>query len=189
MIYFFLTLFVIVITPVPWWLILFHILVQKESRILAYLSYFSVCLVWVILGYFLFQHQDLLFGHKFLPNIFSRIIGIIFFAMAVIVDWNVIKTLGLKRLAMLPEFNRQDEAENFVATGIYRYSRHPRYVEYMLISTSAGFFFGYWFMFGFLAYLVMSFWLATIAEEAELIKRFGDSYRDYRKKVPRFFIC
>lgn len=184
----FLTLFIVVVGTIPWWLILFHYLAPHPSKTVRKVSYYGVIGVWVVLAFFAFQHQDFFFELKFVPNMLTRGLGIIFIILAGIIDWNVIKTLGLKRLAMVPELKQEKISEDFVATGIYHYSRHPRYVEYMLISIAAGLFFGYLFMFGFLVYLLASYWWATRAEEAELIKRFGEPYREYQKKVPRFFI-
>ena len=38
------------------------------------------------------------------------------------------------------------------------------------------------FLLGFDEYVFLSFWLATYFEEAELVQRFGQAYRDYQKR-------
>lgn len=183
-----LTLFLSVITPIPWWLALFHSVVRQKSKTVTTVCYFSIFGVIIVLAWWAFGHQDLFFGSRFTPTIVTRALGVLLFVSAFVVDRSVMKMLGLKRLAMIPEFHQEKGDQTFVATGIYRYSRHPRYVEYMLIALSTGLFFGYLFMFGYFIYLVLAFWVATNAEEAELIARFGDAYREYQKKVPRFFL-
>jgi len=180
--------FIVGIAPVPWWLIAFHHVVQRHSRKMAIVSYASILLFWVVLGYVAVSHRDFIFGNHFTPTILTQAVGFIFIVLAGIVDWQVIKVLGVKRLLMFVEFNQEKTSDHFVESGIYKYARHPRYVEYMLISASIGLFFGYIFLFYYLAYLVLAFWIATAVEEQELVERFGDTYRNYRKRVPRFFI-
>lgn len=76
-------------------------------------------------------------------------------------------------------------------SGIYRYSRHPMYV--------GGFFFfsglcligwstSVWsivFLTLFLFYVPFTHWTALL-EESFLMKKYGDSYRGYMNKVPRY---
>ncbi len=188
MIHFLITLLVVVMAPIPWWLMLFHFFIQRGQKQFAKIAYFSIIIILLLLGYFVFKNNHFIFDYTFFPTLLTKIGGGIFFLLAVIVDWQVIKTFGYKRLAMLPEFRGQNDMTHFVATGIYQYGRHPRYVEYMLASMAAGLFFGNIFMLVFTVYLFISFWLATSVEERELISRFGDTYLEYQKQVKRFFI-
>jgi protein-S-isoprenylcysteine O-methyltransferase Ste14 len=72
------------------------------------------------------------------------------------------------------------------ADGLYRYSRHPQYVGYvvatvggMLIPASR------WVVPLLGIYLL--WWLALpLAEEPWLVEQFGDDYERYRERVPRF---
>ncbi len=74
-----------------------------------------------------------------------------------------------------------------VVSGIYGYSRNPIYVSDLLILL------GLFFFSGELALLIYTgvFWLAihcfTIwVEEPSLMRRFGDEYRAYMERVPRW---
>lgn len=180
--------FVSVISLVPWWLMVFHACVKNGYKALSYFIYVSIVPLAVGVAYYLFHHSYILFSYQFSENFFFKCLGVMFFMVVMVMDFQVMKMLGLKRLAMLPEFTREQGPKTFVAQGVYKYCRHPRYVEYMLVSLSVGLFFGYAFFIYFFVYLIFSFWLATELEEAELVDHFGESYRDYQKQVRRFFI-
>jgi protein-S-isoprenylcysteine O-methyltransferase Ste14 len=108
--------------------------------------------------------------------------------LAAIIDIQVIKHLGLKKLICVTELKQKKEKSNLITSGIYKYSRHPRYVEYPLWFLGLGLILRYWFLILFSVYIFIGLWAASYFEEKELIKRFGNSYIEYRKKVPRFFI-
>lgn len=72
---------------------------------------------------------------------------------------------------------------------IYSVLRHPTYAGALIVGLGGTFFI--FTGFSFLAYLVFlgAFYIhIRFIEERELIKRFGNSYSDYRKKVPAFFV-
>ena len=188
LVHFLISLFVVFFTAIPLWLCLFHWATHQKWMKTARVIYFSLPLAWIGVGYYLFLHPEFLFEPHFQPNLFTRGVGLILFVFALIIDVNVIKTFGFRRLAMLPEFKQEKSTEPFVATGIYERARHPRYAEYVLIALSVGFFFGYTMMFGYAVYLLGSFWIATLFEELELVSRFGQAYKDYQKRVKRFFV-
>ncbi len=79
---------------------------------------------------------------------------------------------------------KSDEGESFKAEGILKHIRHPLYSATILITL------GFWLFIPnvttlvsvgcILLYLVIGIPL----EERKLIRKFGDAYRDYRKRVP-----
>lgn len=77
--------------------------------------------------------------------------------------------------------------KKMVVKGIYKHIRNPIYIGYILI------FFGYFFLFG--HFLLFAYSLVVViglhfyvllVEEPELKKRFGKTYLDYVKQVPRW---
>ena len=75
-----------------------------------------------------------------------------------------------------------------VSSGLYRISRHPQIVMASLVLLGACVAVGSW---SALLLLLLSRFLAhfsILAEEEVCIKRYGDSYRDYLARVPRYFI-
>jgi len=75
----------------------------------------------------------------------------------------------------------------FVDYGPYRFVRNPMYTGIAMVGISLGLAMGTWLLP--LAAVLMFTLLAlrTRTEERYLIERFGDQYRDYMKRVGRFF--
>jgi len=73
-----------------------------------------------------------------------------------------------------------------VTTGIYRYVRHPLYTIGSSMFISFGIMADNWFIaaLGILAFIAMA--IRTPKEEANLIEKFGDEYREYMKITGRF---
>ncbi len=80
---------------------------------------------------------------------------------------------------------KDSETRILVITGPYKYCRNPMIFGYILIWVGFGFFFNsYTLLLGFsllVAALLILF--VKIWEEKDLESRFGESYRDYKKKV------
>lgn len=82
-------------------------------------------------------------------------------------------------------FSAQQKGE-LASSGPYKYIRHPQYVAFLLI------------LFGFLVQwptiltvlmfpvIIFMYWRLSIAEEHEAITDFGDEYRQYEARTPRF---
>jgi protein-S-isoprenylcysteine O-methyltransferase Ste14 len=73
-----------------------------------------------------------------------------------------------------------------VTSGPYRWVRHPLYTVGSIIFISFGMMADNWFIavLGMLAFLVMA--MRTPKEEANLIEKFGDEYREYMKTTGAF---
>jgi len=74
-----------------------------------------------------------------------------------------------------------------VTIGPYRWVRHPFYVSFALAVLSNSLATANWFLFGMGAAAFVMLYLRTRIEEACLIERFGDDYRNYMKRTGRFF--
>lgn len=73
-----------------------------------------------------------------------------------------------------------------VTNGIYRWVRHPLYTIGSSLFISFGMMADNWFIaaLGILAFIAMA--IRTPKEEANLIEKFGDEYREYMKRTGRF---
>ena len=73
-----------------------------------------------------------------------------------------------------------------IMKGLYRYSRHPMYVTYFLISLGTSIATASWL---FMLFLIL-FTVGTVSfadfEEKGLLDQFGEVYRDYRGRTPRW---
>ena len=73
-----------------------------------------------------------------------------------------------------------------VDSGVYSIVRHPQYLAGLLINAGAVLITWHWLviLLG-IASIWMYWWSATVEEEANLAK-FGEVYREYQERVPRF---
>jgi len=97
-----------------------------------------------------------------------------------------VQVFGLDNLSLLYVYFPQDS--RLVQADVYSVLRHPVYsailrIVFALILLNGSVFALFA---GLVAPLTMTLWLRW-AEETELIERFGESYRQYRKHVPAFF--
>jgi protein-S-isoprenylcysteine O-methyltransferase Ste14 len=80
-----------------------------------------------------------------------------------------------------------DPPRKLIISGFYRYVRNPIYVGVLLIFLGHFLWFGYWAL---LMYAIVSFLgvhaFVVLYEEPTLKRKFGPSYEDYLKRVPRW---
>jgi protein-S-isoprenylcysteine O-methyltransferase Ste14 len=73
-----------------------------------------------------------------------------------------------------------------VTKGIYRYSRHPMYIGHSLILIGVGIASVSWvFLLFSIVYSIISF-VCAVAEERYCLEKYGDAYREYMERTPRW---
>lgn len=81
-----------------------------------------------------------------------------------------------------------EEPMKMVSSGIYRYSRNPMYIGVITTVAGQGIFFQYSSLLWYALSLFVVFNFAVIfIEEPHLEKKFGEEYRNYRKRTRRWF--
>jgi protein-S-isoprenylcysteine O-methyltransferase Ste14 len=80
-----------------------------------------------------------------------------------------------------------DPPKELVVQGLYRYVRNPMYIGILSILLGEAVLFASWWLFEYTAIVFCLFFLFVLFyEEPALKKRFGESYREYCKNVPRW---
>ena len=80
-----------------------------------------------------------------------------------------------------------DPPKEIVATGFYRYVRNPMYVGVLAIIIGHFLWFGFWNLLIYAAIVFLAFHaFVTYYEEPTLRRKFGASYENYLKHVPRW---
>jgi protein-S-isoprenylcysteine O-methyltransferase Ste14 len=75
---------------------------------------------------------------------------------------------------------------SIVTTGLYRYSRNPIYVAFVITGAGIGLAFNTWWMFlSVLAFILIANKLVIEKEEKYLERKFGEPYLDYRRETRR----
>ena len=75
-----------------------------------------------------------------------------------------------------------------VTRGLYRISRHPQIVSTTTIVLGICLAIGSWFVFFVLAIAKLFEHYGILAEEEACLRQYGDSYKLYLKKIPRYFL-
>lgn len=121
---------------------------------------------------------------------YTHIVQIVLFGAAMLFfvmgtkNYDMLQFLGISQLKQNNPSGGIGQSGSFKQTGILRYIRHPWYLATILILWAVG-----------LNGLVMSklimnsvltlyVIIGTILEEKKLVSEFGDTYKEYQKKVP-----
>ena len=81
---------------------------------------------------------------------------------------------------------RRESQGKLVTTGIYKYVRHPQYIGFLLLTF--GMLLEWPTIFTVLLWpaLVVVYWRLAKEEDKEIEERFGEEFREYKRKVPGF---
>jgi len=114
------------------------------------------------------------------PFIYLLVTGLLLFSRAV-------STFGLDYLALVYVYFPGEG--RLVNSEIYSALRHPVYSGVLRIALALGLWRGTWESLVLAVIMPLGLWgWITFIEEPELIERFGEGYRDYRRRVPAFFV-
>ncbi len=179
------------ITIILWTVIpLFWIPVHGLSKIfkrLGLLTYIMPLITWLPLAYLIYQNRIFILQYKIGIPVSLKIIGIILLTTGTLLHIWTGKLLGPWGLVGLPEISAIIKSR-FVREGPFSVVRHPTYLAHTLM------FSGIFlmtevlivFILTLLDFILINFLIIPL-EERELLIRFGEEYRLYIKKVPRFF--
>lgn len=120
------------------------------------------------------------------PNVMSVCLGAALLGAGLWLFWRSHADLGRNWSPSL----EIREAQHLVAHGIYRSIRHPMYAAIWLLAAAQALLVPNWISgpAGLLAFGTM-YWLRVPREEAMLVERFGDAYREYASRTGRVSPC
>jgi protein-S-isoprenylcysteine O-methyltransferase Ste14 len=125
-------------------------------------------------------------GERVLPREIALVPVLYLLASGVILWVRAIIAFGIHNLSLLYVYYPSES--RLVQSNVYSVLRHPVYSAVFRIIFALVLWNGSAFalLAGCVAPLAMTVWLRWV-EEAELIERFGEGYRDYRRRVPALF--
>lgn len=85
------------------------------------------------------------------------------------------------------EVYRARQEDRLVTGGLYRYVRHPQYTGLFIALFGEGVV--HWptiFSVGLLPLIILAYYFLARKEERDMIRHFGETYRDYMSRVPMF---
>jgi protein-S-isoprenylcysteine O-methyltransferase Ste14 len=86
----------------------------------------------------------------------------------------------------LPELSPGKYSGRLLTDGIYARIRHPRYVEVVLFTAAYAFLANYVGAYVATALTIPALYVTVLIEERELRDRFGATFEEYARRVPRF---
>jgi len=75
-----------------------------------------------------------------------------------------------------------------VTSGLYRFSRHPQQFMISVAFLGISIAMGSWIALGLMGIAVLGGHARVVAEEKACLEKYGESYREYVERVPRYFL-
>lgn len=119
--------------------------------------------------------------------VLKEAIAVVCLVTGVLISTRALHTFGIDYMVVLylyfPKESKVQQNE------IYSVLRHPTYAGAILICLGGAFFTFTLLSFAAFAIFLLGFYVHVyFVEERELIERFGEAYRNYRRKTPAFFV-
>ena len=95
---------------------------------------------------------------------------------------------SLKKHGDVPPGGSYMQTARVVDRGLFALIRHPQYLGYVLFCVTFALLSQHWLVAGLGILAVASFYRHAIDEERLMVAEFGEAYREYMRRVPRFNI-
>jgi len=183
--------FLAIITIMFWALVpLFWIPVHGLSAFfkkIGIFTYITPLITWLPVVGLIYTSRLWILSYRFeLPAVLQGI-GWVVFILGIFLQLWTLRILGGLRIIGLPEVSGIVESR-IIMSGPFSVIRHPTYASHTIM------FAGVFLLSGVIALGVITLldiiivnFIVIPLEDRELVERFGDEYRQYRKRVPAFF--
>ena len=123
---------------------------------------------------------------------FANIIMILFGALVIGTPEFIIGTIlylaGLSLLVVGIIHYRNAPLDEPITTGVYRYSRNPQMLGLYILFMGMILVIGSWINLIFLVISAICAHFSVLGEEKSLEQQYGDSYLEFKRKIPRYFL-
>jgi len=159
-------------------------------RRLGFWTFFVVFLEWLPIPFFVYALQGMVLAYEVALGLPFVVLGVALVATGVALHVWTAKLLGLKATVGYTELKPSSGTENrrLVTSGSFAVVRHPSYWGHTMIIV------GVFLITGIIAVgiiaivdVLIAYFVTTTLEERELVERVGEKYKEYQKKVPKFF--
>jgi protein-S-isoprenylcysteine O-methyltransferase Ste14 len=75
-----------------------------------------------------------------------------------------------------------------VTAGLYKVTRNPQFIGLFVANVGASLIVGSWVVFIIVVIMQVSLHLRILSEEKSCIARYGEKYREYMRRVPRYLL-
>ena len=174
---------------IPMFLIELHLAVNFWRK-LGVWTYLTMILQWVPIALVLYLLQGTILHYEIELGTPFLVFGILLIAAAVALHGWTAKLIGIKATIGYTELKPDisSEKRSLITSGPFSIVRHPSYWAHTAIMT------GIFLITGIVAVgiialidVAITYFVTTKLEDQELVERFGNQYREYQKRVPKFF--
>ena len=174
---------------IPMFLIELHFAAHLWRRLGAW-SYLAVFLQWIPIGIVLYLGRNVVLNYIFELGLPFLVLGIVAVAAGIALHSWTAKLLGIEATIGYSEMKpiTQSENQDLITSGPFSVVRHPSYWAHTSIIIGVFLITGAVSV-GIIAIidLAITYFVTTELEDKELVERFGSRYREYQKRVPKFF--
>jgi protein-S-isoprenylcysteine O-methyltransferase Ste14 len=156
----------------------------RKTRVLMYIL---PLMSWLLVAYMISHHRDFLLQFRIELPLLINGTGIFLLIIGTGIHIWTGRLLGIRGLIGVPEIYTEMKG-NLMTQGAFSVVRHPTYLAHTLM------FSGVFLLTGIVSVAVVAlldFAVVTLViiplEEKELAVRFGDTFSQYKERVPRFF--
>ena len=162
-------------------------LAPKMFRKVGRKTYIMPLFTWLPLAYFIYLNRIFLLSYKTDLHIILNILGILLLVSGTLLHIWTARLLGSTGITGLAEVSDRYKSR-FVSRGPFSVVRHPTYLAHTMMFLGV-FLFTEVIATGVLTIidLLMVHILIIPLEDRELSDRFGDEYKNYKNRTPRFF--
>ncbi len=179
-------LLVISLPPAILWWIVIHPLVGFWRRVGQTAS------LWIngilMMGGFvvLWLVRDALVGRDLGGHLALTVAGVLCLVASIGIALRRKRFLTFRILSGLPELEPSGKGGALLTEGPYAIVRHPRYLEVVIGSLGYALLANHTGAYAVTLLMLPVLHLVVLMEERELVERFGDAYREYAARVPRY---
>lgn len=163
-----------------------HGLVHSWRQLGLVISYSVLGAILIAIGAGVFLLRQPLLAVEFGPPGWFGLPAVLCFVAALAVEFQCRKHLRLHTLVGVPELSPTPTGQPLLDQGIYARLRHPRYVVVILSICAVALFTNYLAAYLLCPLACLALYGITLMEERELVERFGQAYKQYQRRVPRF---
>jgi protein-S-isoprenylcysteine O-methyltransferase Ste14 len=149
-------------------------------------AYWIACLAWPAITGPLLIYREEVFAIRWRTPAWMIAMGSLAFVVAVRFLWRAFRVIPFRTLVGLPELEPSRNVQPLIDHGVYSQTRNPIYFMHSAFILAWAMLTGFAANWALLALDLLLMPLTILAEERELIRRYGDAYRVYKRRVPRF---
>lgn len=163
-----------------------HPFIRFWRRLGLAMSYTVLTMILIAVLFVCYRFRWQLIGMDYGLNWLLIAVGLMCFIVGTIIGQEMKKQFTVAKLLGVPEIKGDTSPQELVIKGIYSRIRHPRYASVLLGLIGLSLIANYLGAYIATVLFVPGLYAIILLEERELVERFGDAYREYCKRVPRF---